>query len=517
MPYSIKKEKCKQSDGDSGTYRLRYTDKKGKKHSSCHSSKKNAQSSIAAIEMRETTMNRNDVLDFQADTLIRQIVGHVISEAVGLSPREMGKTRRGSTITRWEIFSNKLKSGSKIDDATGRPYNEFELTDGSVVTIPLRQNSALVRALDAQDPVAYKQAFDSGVKTAEGIIITSPDTIMKSSEFGGRGTGSGTSAEVGQIGQINDAILAAIDRNKGMPIDIVVGTGGFNGTGVAKNVVRCDKVSGTPKADAVLIDDSDNPVAYLSLKAASIPKQMNQWSGVSKHEDVDIVKSFVDDVRAWVESNGEIPSGKALVRAIPAGHPIITNATYGDQSDDSNNCDLIIADGSTIDLQDMRGRKKSFKCENIWYAREPINDPSWVPTLYARFGDRNDFGIPKTRVAIFPFEYRDASKRIALPSGAAVSSKSSRRKAKMESIRKSKYSDSSLNEELTPADKREIEKLARRQAQIEIERVVGSDLGKTIREEVMKALGSKSTKEEIAEVAEAVLKRLHRELASAKK
>ena len=81
-------------------------------------------------------------------------------------------------------------------------------------------------------------------------------------------------------------------------------------------------------------------------------------------------------------------------------------------------------------------------------------------------------------------------------------------------MRKPRYT---LNEELTPADKREIEKLARRQAQIEIERVVGSDLGKTIREEVLKALGSKATKDEIAEVAEAVLKRLHRELASAKK
>lgn len=74
-----------------------------------------------------------------------------------------------------------------------------------------------------------------------------------------------------------------------------------------------------------------------------------------------------------------------------------------------------------------------------------------------------------------------------------------------------------LREELTPADKREIEKLARRQAQIEIERVVGPDFTKTVREEVTKAIGSKATKEEIAEVAEAVLKRLHRELATTKK
>jgi hypothetical protein len=51
MPYKIRKQKCKQSDGDSGTYVLSYTDKKGKKHRNCHTSKKKAQGQIAAIEM----------------------------------------------------------------------------------------------------------------------------------------------------------------------------------------------------------------------------------------------------------------------------------------------------------------------------------------------------------------------------------------------------------------------------------------------------------------------------------
>ena len=50
MPYNIRKQKCKQSDGDRGTYVLSYTDKKGKKHRACHTSKKKAQGQIAAIE-----------------------------------------------------------------------------------------------------------------------------------------------------------------------------------------------------------------------------------------------------------------------------------------------------------------------------------------------------------------------------------------------------------------------------------------------------------------------------------
>lgn len=50
MPYTIRKQKCKQSDGDAGTYVLSYTTKKGKKVRNCHTSKKKAQGQIAAIE-----------------------------------------------------------------------------------------------------------------------------------------------------------------------------------------------------------------------------------------------------------------------------------------------------------------------------------------------------------------------------------------------------------------------------------------------------------------------------------
>ena len=48
--YNIRKSSCKQSDGDSGSYRLSYTTKKGKKRSACHTSKKKAKGQIAAIE-----------------------------------------------------------------------------------------------------------------------------------------------------------------------------------------------------------------------------------------------------------------------------------------------------------------------------------------------------------------------------------------------------------------------------------------------------------------------------------
>ena len=48
--YNIRSQSCKQCDGDRGNTVLYYTDKKGKKRSACHTSKKRGKGQIAAIE-----------------------------------------------------------------------------------------------------------------------------------------------------------------------------------------------------------------------------------------------------------------------------------------------------------------------------------------------------------------------------------------------------------------------------------------------------------------------------------
>jgi hypothetical protein len=64
MPYTIRKRKCNQRDGDAGSYVLSYTDKKGKHHSICHTSKQKAKGQIAAIEMRNENKTIREVRDF---------------------------------------------------------------------------------------------------------------------------------------------------------------------------------------------------------------------------------------------------------------------------------------------------------------------------------------------------------------------------------------------------------------------------------------------------------------------
>lgn len=82
MPYKIRKQKCKQSDGDSGSYVLSYTDNKGKKHRACHTSRKKARGQIAAIEAEG--VERNETMKITLSE-IRNLIRRIIIEAAFVS------------------------------------------------------------------------------------------------------------------------------------------------------------------------------------------------------------------------------------------------------------------------------------------------------------------------------------------------------------------------------------------------------------------------------------------------
>ena len=70
MPYKIKKQKCKQSDGKSGTYIVLKKAKSGKdKKKSCHSGKANAKKSIAASHIGESS---NEIRAFIRSVLVEE-------------------------------------------------------------------------------------------------------------------------------------------------------------------------------------------------------------------------------------------------------------------------------------------------------------------------------------------------------------------------------------------------------------------------------------------------------------
>lgn len=82
MPYKIRKQKCKQSDGDAGSYVLSYKDNKGKKHRACHTSRKKARGQIAAIEAEG--VERNETMKISLSE-IRSLIKQFLNEAAFVS------------------------------------------------------------------------------------------------------------------------------------------------------------------------------------------------------------------------------------------------------------------------------------------------------------------------------------------------------------------------------------------------------------------------------------------------
>lgn len=78
MPYNKQKKKCIQSDGDKGSYVLSYTTKKGKKREACHTSKKNMQGQIAAIESESVEHN-------EKNQALIEIINSILLEDVSTS------------------------------------------------------------------------------------------------------------------------------------------------------------------------------------------------------------------------------------------------------------------------------------------------------------------------------------------------------------------------------------------------------------------------------------------------
>ena len=84
MPYTKRKQKCKQADGDRGNYVLSYTDKKGKKHRACHTSKKKMQGQIAAIEAEADGVEGDALQERALRILIREMLqSHTLEPVVG--------------------------------------------------------------------------------------------------------------------------------------------------------------------------------------------------------------------------------------------------------------------------------------------------------------------------------------------------------------------------------------------------------------------------------------------------
>ena len=126
--------------------------------------------------------------------------------------------------------------------------------------------------------------------------LTIPKDFLKTGEFGGRGAGSGTSAETMAMNYFNDNLNNKLTQLKRSFLNLSI-----NGRTVqcAAMVKTEGKYQGRePKSDMTIVDHKGNPVAFISHKAGRSAKDYQQYGGLSyaQYQNNSDIQGFMDDV-----------------------------------------------------------------------------------------------------------------------------------------------------------------------------------------------------------------------------
>jgi hypothetical protein len=210
---------------------------------------------------------------------------------------------------------------SKVED--GSPFST--VSKGSEVIIDKDQLDAVKAFMLADDGKFPAKATSMQVKTNKGNL-TIPKDFLKTGDFGGRGQGSGTSAETMAMNFFNKGLVKILE-DEGLPqIKLKI-----NGRIVdcAAMVKTEGKYQGRePKSDMTIVDAEGNPQAYISHKAGSSAKDYQQYGGLSYKEYINNrdIKKFMQDVNK--ERPDGLQSGDSFYRTVK-DNKLICQAMYG--------------------------------------------------------------------------------------------------------------------------------------------------------------------------------------------
>ena len=254
------------------------------------------------------------------------------------------------------------------------------------------------------------------IAAAEKIKLLQPDTTsQKEFRFEGDLLKPGKSIEADwlddfnqMVGEIRDARQKAGEES--LYFDLKVG-----GVTIPRCVgaMGAPGASSDPKADIVFLH-YDNSMkmkvaGFASLKDGSKPKDFQQWGGLSSERQHPEVESFVQYLKDTYGDDG-VPSGANIGREIE-DVDLKERAVYGPKySRNRYNSDSVqlIIQGLPRQIRKITSDVYELKTQGSIHDDSPtemndllIKGPA-RPVFLARKGDRSDFGVPRTRIFVYP-------------------------------------------------------------------------------------------------------------------
>jgi len=237
-----------------------------------------------------------------------------------------------------------------------------------------------------------------------------PNDFLKTGEFGGKGQGSGVSAETQALNYFNENLNKILQKEGLSQIKLSIN----------KRIVNCaimEKTEGKyngkePKSDMTIKDATGKAVAYISHKAGSSAKDYQQYGGVSdaalptRYRGNAFIKKFMQDVRA-LKPDG-LKSGDSFYRSITDDNLIkimMYGPEYGNGTPGISNVDEFHL--GNMDLKG-RGAGPYQIISNHKGVNGYVPDGQFEAVLFIRFqgsrGDARAAGevVKNARVGIFP-------------------------------------------------------------------------------------------------------------------
>lgn len=289
---------------------------------------------------------------------------------------------------RLDVFLNKIKDG------------DFFLTTKGAVKITKPSAEDLEAEMQSK---GYSKMMQGVTDKGKRVSLKYPNEFLKSPEFGGRGAGSGTSAEDAALSNFRRE-LNMVMQQTGMPyVSIQV-------AGRVVNAVDVQSTPGTPKSDFHLVDMNGEEVAWISHKDGRTAKDFQQWGGLTELSKLNPnhpeIKSYLDAVRN--DAPNGLDGSKSYARVLK-DKKLKMQAVYGidyGKKPGRQNVDILLQ--GAIKLR--KKGKNYVMTSNHTMENGTMPSGGYTPQFFARYiGDRNNFGIKNSRFMVAPKDLRRKS------------------------------------------------------------------------------------------------------------
>ena len=464
-----------------------------------------------------------------------RLIREWIRQSLLLAESSLTASEMSNRPSRFEKFLKKMESQEAF---VIEPSKVSRYGGARSVIIPLEGNDDLVAALKSKDGAAYSAAFKAGVSAFDGstpIILTAAGHLDKTTDMGGGGGGIPASIQ----NEIDFEAAVNQHTSGGDPISVMVGDHlipdvvGAKQTGSKKVPVVGYDADGneittkeTSKSDVNLLL-KDGGVYPVSIKMPTAQYWLSGDSKLRLMNKFDLIlqtllKQPAPDPRIVLGDDGknykmvmgpdDNPSKISLSFSLP--NSVAMDAVFGTDQ----NPVAIVAKGDFMSAPAWNEETLTLAWTNakVFKKSDGIEGlpPNEKPVGLLRTGEmkkggvrRGTKGYPGIRPAVASQDRASSTVNadaILAFQGADIT--------EIREFVRGVLRESLFLEELTKSDKKEIERISRKQAKKEIDKVVGTSLEKTIQKEIEKTLKGKATRDEIADVTKSVVKKLYKDL-----